>query len=64
MSVDGVLGKEAENFLKYMADVLAVKRDKSYAEVIGWLRASLSFSKIRATGWCLRGTRKKRIWND
>ena len=35
VSVEGVLGMEAENFLKYMTDVLAVKWDKSYAVVKG-----------------------------
>ena len=67
VSVDGALGKEAENFVKHMADVLAAKWERNYAEVVGWLRASLSFSIIRATGWCLRGSRKKwkkRVWND
>ncbi len=67
LSVDGAPGKEAESFLRNMAHVLAIRWDKNYAEVIGWMRASLSFSVIRATEWCLRGSRKKwrsRVWND
>ena len=44
-----------------MADTLAVKWDKTYFEVIGWMRASLSYSIIRATGWCLRGLIQKEV---
>ena len=43
VSVDGALGKEADSFVRYMAGFLAQKWDKTYAEVVGWLRASLSF---------------------
>ena len=58
-SVDGMLGKEAEVFIKRLGDGLANKWDKSYSNVVGWIRARLSFAILRATVLCLRGSRTK-----
>ena len=58
-SVDGLMGTEAEVFLKRLGDRLAVKWEKSYSEVMGWVRARLSFAILRASILCLRGSRTK-----
>ena len=49
VSVDGVLGGEASFFIKHFAQKLAHKWDKSNSEVLGWMRARLSFAILRAT---------------
>ena len=59
VSVDGVLGREANCLVKQLAQKLAHKWDKSNSEVIGWMRARLSFAILRATNLCLRGTHTK-----
>ena len=41
VSVDGVLGREAECFIQLLADKIALQ---TYAEVAGWIRARLSFA--------------------
>ena len=37
VSVDGVLGREAECFIQLLADKIALKWKKTYAEVAGWI---------------------------
>ena len=32
-------------------------KEKSYGEILGWIKARLSFAVIRATDLCLRGSR-------
>ena len=59
VSVDGVLGREAECFIQLLADKIAQKWKTTYAEVAGWIRARLSFAILRATNVCLRGSRTK-----
>ena len=59
VSVDGVLGREASFFIKQLAQKLAHKWDKSNSEVLGWMRALLLFARLRATNFCLRGSRTK-----
>ena len=39
LSVDGLIGNEAEIFLKQLGDSLAAKWNKSYSDVMGWLSA-------------------------
>ena len=58
-SVDGLLHREAEHFLKRMATCVASKWKKSYAQTCGYIRARLSFAIIRAASLCLRGSRVK-----
>ena len=53
-SVDGMLGGEAEVFLKRLGDGPAMKWGKSYSEVMGWLRARLSFAIQCASVLCFR----------
>ena len=59
VSVDGVLGREAECFIKLLAEKIAIKWKKSYPEVAGWIRARLSIAILRATNLCLLGSRTK-----
>ena len=58
-SVDGLMGNEADVFLKRLGDVVSVKWERSYSEVMGWVRARLSFAILRASILCLRGSRVK-----
>ena len=57
--VEGMLGKEAEVFIMRLGEGLANNWDKSYSNVVGWIRARLSFAILRATVLCLRGSRTK-----
>ena len=57
VSVDGYMGKEATYILRRTAEVLALKWGKGYGQVMDWVRASMSFAVIRATGLCLRVSR-------
>ena len=59
VSVDGVLGREAECFIKLLAEKIAIKWKKSYPEVAGWIQARLSFAILRATNISLRDSRTK-----
>ena len=54
VSVDGVLGREADHFIQLLAEKIAIKWKKSYPEIAGWIRARLSFAILRATTLCLR----------
>ena len=56
--MDGVLGHEANYLLKNFPDInIFTKVEKS--QVMGWVRAIISFSIVRATNLCLRGSRVK-----
>ena len=56
VSIDG---REASFFIKHLAQKLAQNWEKSNSEVLGWMRAQLSFAILRATNLCLRGSRTK-----
>ncbi|KAL5460337.1 hypothetical protein EMCRGX_G033782 [Ephydatia muelleri] len=49
LSVDGLLHREAEHFLKRMAANLAHKWEKPYSQTCGYVRARLAFAIIKAT---------------
>ena len=53
VSVDVMLGKEAGQFLKRLADHLSMKLETSYSRIIGWVRTQ--FSILRASVLRLRG---------
>ena len=40
-----------------LASLLASKRDKPYSTTMGWLRCKLSFTLLRSSILCIRGTR-------
>ena len=58
ISVDGLLGRETV-FIKRLADRLSSNWKYSYPHVLGWVRTRLTFSILRATLLCLRGSHKK-----
>ena len=58
-SVDGVAGSEAASFLKRLAYCLSAHWEKSYADIMYWIRARLSFAILRATVLCVRGSRTR-----
>ena len=58
-SVDGLLGREANVFVKRIAERLSYKWNTNYGQVLGWIRTHLSFSILRATVLCLRGSHTK-----
>ena len=61
---DGLLGDEAEAFLKRLARHLSKKWDKPYSRICGWLRSRLSITMARATHRCLRWARTRITAND
>ena len=58
-SVDGLLHREANHFMKCTAASLAMKWEKSYSETVSFVRMRLSFAILRSTSPCLRGSRVK-----
>ena len=54
-----MLGKEAEFFLKHLAEHLAVKWGKLYGAVMSWVRTRLSFAILHATMLCVHGSRTR-----
>ena len=57
MSATGGLAKEATNFYKRLASLLAEKWDQS---TLHWLRCSISFSLLRSSIQCILGARSSR----
>jgi len=53
--VDGMLGSEAECFVKRIGDFLAAKWKRPYIVVMGCVRAHLSFVILRAALFCVHG---------
>ena len=49
--VDGLTGGEASraSFIKRLASGLAAQWDRSYSDVLSWVRAKLEFALVRAT---------------
>lgn len=60
MSATGGLAKEASNFYRRLASLLAEKWDQPYSSTLHWLRCSLSFSLLRSAIQCIRGARSSR----
>ena len=58
MSTGGGLAREATAFYKRLASLLSEKREESYSVTMGWLRCALSFSLLRSSILCVRGTRR------
>ena len=55
-SVDGIAGSEAASFLNRLAYCLSARWWRSYANIMFWICAQLSFDILRATVLCLRGS--------
>ena len=58
-SVDGVFGSEAEVFLKRLGEKLAAKWDRGNSQVMGWLRARMSFAILQTSILSVRGARTR-----
>ena len=59
-STTGGMGRLASIFYSRLALLLAEKRHQPYATTMGWLRCLLSFSLLRSSILCIRGTRSNR----
>ena len=62
VTVDGVWGREANAFFSRLVEQLRTKagwRDKSYGQVMGWVRARLSVALARGASVCVRGGRRR-----
>ena len=59
VSVDDMLGSEAEFFVKRLGDFLAARWERPYSVVMGWVRARLSFAILPAALLCVCGSRTK-----
>ena len=55
-SVDGLLGSEADVFLKQLANRLFDTWDQSLLDVLCWIRLKLAFFLLRAMAVCLHGS--------
>ena len=54
VSIDGMLGSEAEFFIMRLSNFLAARWERSYSVVMGWLNACLSFVVLWAALLCMR----------
>ena len=58
-STTGSMGRQASIFYSRLAHLLAEKRHQSYGTMMGWLRCRLSFSLLRSSILCIRGSRSR-----
>ena len=56
----GGTGREAERFMRELAQKLAEQKNMTYNTIIHWLRSKLSFNLIKSTVMCLRGSRRSK----
>ena len=56
----GGMGEECLGFHRRQAEFLAMKKGVDYARTMNWIRAKISFSLIRSTLICPRGSRSIR----
>ncbi len=57
MSATGGMANQATVFYKRLASSLAQKWDQPYSITMTWLRCRLTFSLIRSSVQCIRGSR-------
>ena len=56
-SATGGMGPTAKVVYKKLASMIATKHNQSYSQTINWLRCRLSFSLLRSSIMCIRGSR-------
>ena len=56
-STTGGMSRECTVFYKWLASLLSEKNHMTYCTVMGWLRCRLSFSVLRSSIMCIRGSR-------
>jgi hypothetical protein len=61
-SVDGMAAKEAQAFEKRIASLLAVKWNRHYSEMCGFVRARMALAVVRGVTLKLRGSRCRKAW--
>ena len=59
-STTGGMGRQSTIFYSRLASLLARKRHQPYSTTMGWLRCHLSFSLLRSSILCIRGSRSSR----
>ena len=57
--VDGALAPEFDQFLRRVSFGLSLKWERCYSDILNWVRTRISYSVLRATSVCIRGTRTK-----
>ena len=57
VSVDGLIGKEGRSLLKQLSSRLEDKWKKPQSVVAGIVQSRMSFAILRATNYCIRGSR-------
>ena len=56
-STFGGLGREATIFYSRLANLLAVRRNIQYSQMLSWMRCAISFSLLRSAILAIRGSR-------
>ena len=56
----GGMSDECRRYHSRLAELLAVKKQESYASTIAWIRARISSAILRSALVCLRGSRTRR----
>ena len=53
-----------ECYLKRMSDRLSLKWDRPYSVIMGWLSCRMQTCIFLSVSLCIRGSRKRCIWNN
>ena len=56
---EGILDREAEAYVKRLAFHLSKKWDKTYSQIVFWVRARLQLCILKSVSNCFRGSRSK-----
>ena len=59
-SSSGGMSKETKRFFQRLAELISIKTNVSLPETSAWLKRKLSFSLVRSSVICLRGSRSHR----
>ena len=54
------MGRECHKYHSRLAEPIAIKKGKTYAKTMSWIRSRISFALLRPVLVCLRGSRAKR----
>ena len=54
------MSNECQRYHSRLAELLAIKKQESYASTIAWIRTRVSFAILRSALVCLRGSRSRR----
>ena len=63
-STHGGMGVEAVKFIKRVAELISIKINEEYKDVINFLRTRLRFSILRSTLTAVRGVRGRKYERD